>query len=103
MWFVIRDQGVSGLKARIRRDLENARWLEGEVRREPHWKLLAPVRLQTLVLHAVNQSGEAYLTPALIGGHWALRVSLGAVNTEREHVADLWRLLRAKAAALPGT
>ncbi len=123
MWFVIRDQGVSGLMTRIRRDLEHARWLEGEVRRERHWKLLAPVRLQTLVLRheppgltpealdartralgdAVNQSGEAYLTPAVIGGHWALRVSLGAANTEREHVVDLWRLLREKAAALPWT
>jgi aromatic-L-amino-acid decarboxylase len=120
LWFVIRDQGVSGLQARLRRDLANARWLEGEVRREPQWKVLAPVRLQTLVLRheppgldpgktdahvrrlaeAVNTSGRAYLTPALIEGRWALRVSLGSANTEREHVEDLWRLLREFAAAL---
>ena len=29
LWFVIRDQGVSGLQARIRRDLGHARWLAG--------------------------------------------------------------------------
>jgi aromatic-L-amino-acid decarboxylase len=124
LWFVIRDQGVEGLMARIRRDLEQARWLEAEVRREPHWKVLAPVRLQTLVLRheppgtgtgaggdggermrllaeAVNRPGDAYLTPALIDGRWALRVSLGGANTEQRHVEALWRLLREAAARMP--
>ena len=32
LWFLIREQGVAGLMARLRRDLENARWLEGVVR-----------------------------------------------------------------------
>ena len=117
LWFVIRDQGVAGLAARLRRDLENARWLESEVARHPRWKLLAPVRLQTLVLRhepaglsadaldahtrawaqAVNDSGEACVTPTVIDGRWAVRVSIGAAATEREHVIELWRLLRAKA------
>ncbi len=115
LWFVIREQGVAGLQARIRRDLSNAQWLGAEIARAPRWKLLAPLRLQTLVLRheppgldaaavdahtqawvrAVNESGEAYLTPALIEGRWAVRVSLGAAATEREHVADLWRVMRA--------
>jgi aromatic-L-amino-acid decarboxylase len=114
LWFVIREQGVARLQARIRRDLDNAAWLAAEVARAPRWKLLAPVRLQTLVLRhepagldaaaldahtqawarAVNESGEAYLTPALIDGHWAVRVSIGAAATEREHVIDLWRVMR---------
>ena len=46
---------------------------------------------------AINESGEAYLTPALLDGRWAVRVALGAAATEREHVADLWRLMRAHA------
>jgi aromatic-L-amino-acid/L-tryptophan decarboxylase len=114
LWFVIRDQGVAGLQARIRRDLAHARWLEGEVRRVPDWRLLAPVRLQTLVVRheprglaaaaldahtrswaqAINESGQAFLTPTLIDDRWAVRVSLGNANTEREHVEDLWRLMR---------
>jgi aromatic-L-amino-acid decarboxylase len=116
MWFVFRDQGVAGLQARIRRDLAHARWLEGEVRHTPRWKIVGPVRLQTLVLRhepagldanavdahtrawaqAVNDSGESYLTPTLIEGRWAVRVSLGNANTERTHVEDLWRLMRLK-------
>ena len=122
LWFVIRDQGVTGLQARLRRDLENARWLAAEVARAPHWRILAPLRLQTLVLRheppglddravdahtrawaqAVNESGEAYLTPALIAERWAVRVSIGAAATEREHVADLWRLIQEKTAGRPG-
>ncbi len=117
MWFVIRDQGVAGLQARIRRDLAEARWLAAEIARQPHWKLLAPVRLQTLVVRheppgldaaavdahtrawaqAVNESGEAYLTPALIEGRWAVRVSIGAAATEHEHLEGLWRLMRQQA------
>ena len=119
-WYLVRDQGVEGLQARIRRDLENARWLAEQIGQEPRWKILAPVRLQTLVLRheppgmsgealdartraladAVNLSGEAYVTPALIDGRWVIRVSLGQARTERQHVADLWRLLREKSAVL---
>jgi aromatic-L-amino-acid decarboxylase len=114
MWFVIRDQGVTGLQARIRRDLAHARWLAAEVERAPLWKLLAPVRLQTLVLRhqppglephagdthmrafaqAVNDSGQAYLTPVLIDGRWAVRVSFGNASTEHRHVVDLWQLMQ---------
>ena len=114
LWFVIREQGVSGLQARLRRDLAHAQWLSAEVARSPRWKLLAPVRLQTLVLRfeppgldaaaidahtlawvkAINESGETYLTPAQIDGRWAVRVSFGAAATERQHVIDLWRLMR---------
>lgn len=117
LWFVLREQGVTRLQARIRRDLDNARWLADAAAREPHWKVVAPVRLQTVVLRheppgldaaavdahmralaqAVNDSGEALLTPALVGQRWALRVSLGATATEREHVEGLWRLLCQKA------
>ena len=116
LWFVIRDQGVSGLQARLRRDLAHAQWLAAEVAQAPHWRLLAPVRLQTLVLrheppgldadavdvhtrawaNAINDSGEAYLTPAVVDGRWAVRVSFGSTSTEHEHVVDLWRLMRQK-------
>ena len=122
LWFVIREQGVSGLQARIRRDLGHAQWLAAEVGRTPGWKILAPVRLQTLVLRqeppgldaaqldthtrawvqAVNDSGEACLTPALVADRWAVRVSFGSAATEHEHVVDLWRVIRQKAARRQG-
>ena len=45
----------------------------------------------------VNRSGEAYLTPAVLDGRWMVRVSVGAAPTEREHVEDLWALIRREA------
>jgi aromatic-L-amino-acid decarboxylase len=114
LWFVIREQGVEGLRARLRRDLENAQWLAEEIRRTPGWRVLAPVPLQTLCVRhepdgldgdaldqhtqawceAVNRSGEAYLTPAVLDGRWMVRISIGALLTERTHVEALWRTLQ---------
>jgi len=45
----------------------------------------------------VNRSGKAALTPALLDGRWLVRVSIGAEQTEREHVESLWRLMRQEA------
>jgi aromatic-L-amino-acid decarboxylase len=42
----------------------------------------------------VNRSGQAYLTPALLDGRWMVRVSIGAEQTERAHVEQLWRAMR---------
>ena len=117
LWFLIREQGVSGLQARLRRDLENARWLADEVRAAPGWRLLAPVPLQTLCVRhepsgldgealdrhtqgwvdRLNRSGAAYLTPAVLDGRWMVRVSIGAEKTERAHVEALWKTMRAEA------
>jgi aromatic-L-amino-acid decarboxylase len=45
----------------------------------------------------VNRSGEAYVTPAILDGRWMVRVSIGAITTEREHVASLWNAMRREA------
>jgi aromatic-L-amino-acid decarboxylase len=117
LWFLIRSQGVEGLQARLRRDLANAQWLLDTIRQTPHWHVLAPVPLQTLCVRheppgltgesldahtqawadRINRSGEAYLTPAILGGQWMVRVSIGAILTEGEHVERLWELMRREA------
>jgi glutamate/tyrosine decarboxylase-like PLP-dependent enzyme len=114
LWCLIREQGVSRLQARLRRDLGNAKWLEGEIRGAPAWRVLAPVPLQTLCVRhepaglagealdrhtlawadRLNRSGAAYVTPAVLDGRWMVRVSVGAESTEREHVAALWQQMR---------
>ncbi len=114
LWFAIREQGVEALQVRLRRDLENAQWLAGQVRATPHWRILAPVVLQTLCIRyeppglegealdlytqgwadRVNKSGAAYLTPAMLEGRWMVRVSIGSLQTEREHVEALWKLIQ---------
>ena len=117
LWCLIREQGVENLRQRLRRDLDNARWLEQQVQATPGWRVLAPVALQTLCLRheprglegdaldrhtqawaeRVNRSGAAYLTPAVLDGRWMVRVSIGSLMTERVHVAALWDTMRAAA------
>jgi glutamate/tyrosine decarboxylase-like PLP-dependent enzyme len=114
LWCLVREQGVAGLQARLRRDLENARWLEVQVRAAPQWRVLAKVQLQTICVRhepgglegealdrhtlawaeALNRSGEAYVTPATLEGRWMVRVSIGAEQTEREHVVALWKRMQ---------
>ncbi len=110
LWCLIREQGIANLQARLRRDLENARWFETQVRAEKNWRVLAPVPLQTVcILHEppglsgehldahtqtwadkLNRSGSAYVTPAILDGRWMVRVSIGGEQTERSHVEELW-------------
>ena len=114
LWFLIREQGVSGLQARLRRDLENAHWLATQIAAAPDWRVLAPVPLQTLCVRheppglagpdldrhtqawcdRINRSGAAYLTPATLEGRWMVRVSVGAEQTERVHVERLWTVMQ---------
>jgi aromatic-L-amino-acid decarboxylase len=114
LWFLIREQGVAALQARLRRDLANAQWLAERLAATPHWRVLAPVTLQTVCVRhepvglegdaldrhtlawaeRINRSGRAYLTPATLDGRWMVRVSIGAEQTERQHVEELWRLMQ---------
>jgi aromatic-L-amino-acid decarboxylase len=120
LWCLLRAEGVARLQARLRRDLDNARWFADQVRSTPNWRVLAPVPLQTICVrheppgiegenlnkHTVawveqlNRSGETYLTPALLDGRWMVRVSIGAEQTERQHVEALWAVMRREAEGL---
>ena len=114
LWFMLRSEGVEALQARLRRDLDNARWLAGQVSAAQGWELLAPVQLQTLCIRhrpqglegealdtytqawaqRLNASGDAYVTPATLDGRWMVRVSIGALPTERGDVERLWARLQ---------
>jgi aromatic-L-amino-acid decarboxylase len=117
LWFLIREQGVTGLQDRLRRDMANAQWLAGQVAATPGWRVLAPVHLQTVCIRhepaglagadldahttgwaeAVNRSGAAYLTPAVIDGRWMVRVSIGALGTQQADVAAVWAAMQVAA------
>lgn len=114
LWTLIRSEGVSGLQTRLRRDIANAKWLAEQVAATPHWKVVAPVPLQTVCVRheppgvegealdvhtqkwadRVNRSGKAYVTPAKLGERWMVRVSVGAERTERADVEALWSLMK---------
>jgi len=114
LWFQLALDGPEAIRARLRRDLDNARWLEREVAQATHWRVVAPRTLQTVCirheppgiagedldrhtlawLRRVNRSGRAFLSPAQLDGRWFVRVSIGVESTTRAHVERLWRILR---------
>jgi aromatic-L-amino-acid decarboxylase len=121
LWFFLLDVGVDGIRARVRRDVENAHWFADRVDEAQGWERMAPVPLQTVVLRhiphgvldevrlaahnlaiarRVNEGGRVYLTPSVLKGQQTLRVSVGAETTERRHVEALWRELQDAASAL---
>ncbi len=117
LWLLIREQGVQGLQKRLRRDLEHARWFAGQIDATRGWERLAPVPFQTVCVRHVpqglsgealdahtlawarriNESGRAFLTPAVLGDRWMVRVSFGVEATEHDHVAALWKQMREEA------
>ncbi len=121
LWFLLMDQGVAGLQARLRRDLAHAQWLRERIAAQPLWELLAPVPLQTLCVRHVpvalagnepalaahnlaladriNRDGRFYLTPSVLKGRQMIRVSIGAAATERSDVEALWDELQRHAEA----
>jgi aromatic-L-amino-acid decarboxylase len=122
LWFLIREQGVAGLQARLRRDLENAKAFARTVADAPGWRVVAPVPLQTVCIRhvpdglsgdaldahtlawaeALNRSGSAYVTPARLDDGWMVRVSIGAPATEAADVEALWSAMRALAESRSG-
>ena len=118
LWFLIREQGVAGLQARLRRDLANAQWLAEAGARAPRLARAGAGAAADAVRAArarrarrrgagsayarrgsigSNRSGAAYLTPAVLDGRWMVRVSIGAETTERSHVEELWSAMRTEA------
>ncbi len=113
IWFTLRDAGAAALRERLRRDIAWANEFAASMSSLPHWSVVAPVTLQTVCLchappgmdeaaldahtrrwaQAVNDSGEAYVTPAVIAGRWAVRVSVGSEGTRAEDLEALQRIL----------
>jgi aromatic-L-amino-acid/L-tryptophan decarboxylase len=126
LWALLRLEGASALRERLRRDLANAEHLASLVEDAPGWSVLAPVKLQTVCVRftppsmaggsrdgdeldtytlrwceAVNASGLAHLTPAVLDGRWMVRISIGAEPTEWPDVQALWELMQEKVGAVP--
>jgi aromatic-L-amino-acid decarboxylase len=117
LWLLIREQGVQGLQARLRRDLEHARWLAAQIDATPGWQRLAPVPFQTVCVRHVpdgatgealdahtlawvrriNESGRAFLTAAVLEDRWMVRVSFGGEGTTHDHVVALWAQMQDEA------
>ena len=46
------------------------------------------------IMHAVNATGEAFLSHTRLHDRFVLRLSIGNIRTEERHVSRAWELLR---------
>lgn len=121
LWMLIRSFGLEGLRQRIKRHIELAQRVAGEIDAADGWELLAPVPFSTVcfrhvpttlagdeaaleghnaaVMEAVNRTGETFLSHTKLDGRFAIRLSVGNVRTEARHVERAWALLQAAATA----
>lgn len=116
LWYQLRIDGPEQIRARLRRDLDNAEWFAAEIAAHEGWEVVAPVRLQTVCVRhtpghlagadseqigrhnlswvrALNTSGRAFVSPSLLDGVWMARVSIGVEATERRHLVRLLQLM----------
>ncbi|MGI8863154.1 MAG: pyridoxal phosphate-dependent decarboxylase family protein [Solirubrobacteraceae bacterium] len=113
LWAVLRCHGRSGLQAHIRNGIGLAATFEDWVRDEPGWELCAPrpfsvvcFRLEgedernRTLLERVNAGGDIFLSHAVLGGRYVLRLAVGQAATTEADVALAWEVLRREAARL---
>ncbi|HEY4596522.1 MAG TPA: pyridoxal-dependent decarboxylase [Thermoanaerobaculia bacterium] len=109
LWMVIRAFGVEGLRERIREHCALARELAGWIAADPRFELAAPVPFSTVCFRArveedqdrfnerllarVNAAGPVFLSHTVLEGRHTLRVAIGNLRTEREHIERLWELV----------
>lgn len=108
LWAVIHGYGLDGLRAHLRGHVALAAELESWIAADPAFVLAVPRSLSLVcfrlaagddptkaLLERVNASGSALLTHTVVDGRYVVRVAIGSVATEREHVVALWESLRA--------
>ena len=99
LWAVLRCHGRSGLQAHIRSGVELAAAFESWVRAEPGWEVCAPRPFSVVcfrapgsdernraLLERVNASGEIFISHAMLGGRYVLRLAVGQMSTTRADV-----------------
>ena len=120
LWFVLRHFGAAGIRQRLRDHIGLAQEFAAWVAREPDWEILAPhplsvvcfryaprgldeARLEALnaaIMHAVNATGEVFVSHTKIEGRYAIRLAIGNLRTQRSDVEHAWMLLTREAAAV---
>ena len=120
LWMVIRAFGVDGLVERLREHCALARELASSIEASEDWELMAPVpfslvcfryaplgtsevernRLNESIMHAVNATGDVFLSHTRLHDRFTLRVAIGNLRTDERHVALVWDRLQSCAASL---
>ncbi|XBJ11537.1 hypothetical protein VPH35_016224 [Triticum aestivum] len=119
LWLVLRCHGVEGLRGFVRAHVRMAVAFEAMVRADPRFEVPVPARfglvcfrllpaddgtaeattneLNRRLLEAVNETGRAYMSCAVVGGMYVLRCAIGNSLTEERHVREAWSVVQEQA------
>lgn len=121
LWFVLRYFGVAGLQARIREHLRLAREFASWIDQHPDFERLAPVPMSTIcfrahpaglneesrlnqlnerLMHAVNQTGEAFLSHTKLDGRFVIRLVISHLRVTAADIQRVWEVLQQQLRAL---
>jgi aromatic-L-amino-acid decarboxylase len=113
LWAVLRCHGRSGLQEHVRRGVALAAQFEAWVAADPAWELCAPRPFSLVcfrlagsdernrsLAEAVNASGEIFISHAVLGGRYVLRLAVGQMSTTAEDIRLAWDVLRRASTAL---
>jgi aromatic-L-amino-acid decarboxylase len=131
LWFMLRAFGLSGLRERVRGNIELAQEFCSWVDAEPEAERLAPVPFSTVcfrwrparyrgreaepevsealdslnarIMDAVNASGDVFLSHTRLDGRFTIRVAINHLRTERRHIQRAWELIREHGRAISAT
>lgn len=107
-WFTLMAYGAGGYAQIVERNTALAKALGEKITHDPHFKLLAPVRLNVVCfalasqpdfattqryLEAVRDTGQVFLTPTMYAGQAALRAAFSNWRTQPEDVEIAWKAL----------
>ncbi|CAG0891143.1 unnamed protein product, partial [Darwinula stevensoni] len=110
LWFVIRNYGVKGLQAHVRRGVKLAEEFERHVRRDPRFEIPAKRHLGMVVfrlkgenertealLKRMNGSGQVHCVPASLKGRYIIRFTITSTYTTSQDVRRDWEIIQATA------
>ncbi|HEX5191366.1 MAG TPA: aminotransferase class V-fold PLP-dependent enzyme [Solirubrobacteraceae bacterium] len=110
LWAVLRCFGRSGLRRHIRHGVALAQAFERWVADAPEWELCADRHFSVVcfrhqgsdehnerLLHAVNATGEMFISHARLDGRLVLRLAIGHPSTTEADVRRAWELLQCEA------
>ena len=107
LWFVIRSFGVEGIQRVIRRHIQLAEQFVSWVEADAEFEMAAPRALNLVcfrhrggestnqqILDRTERSGALYLTHTRLHDELVLRLSIGQLHTQQEHLDRAWALIR---------
>ena len=116
LWWVLRSYGAAGIRQMVRHHVAMAQEFAQRIGEDSRFEIVAPHpfslvcfrcqaaddspgaqdaadRATDAIAAAVNDSGEAYLTPSKLDGRSIIRVAVGQSRTDRTQMDMLWKLI----------